>query len=117
MTPDEILSELRAFGLTYPGAHLKTPWPGHLDLAVKDKTFAFLSAPGEPFSATLKLPFSGPQVLERDGATPAKYGLARSGWVNLKAPGGLDEMKDWLDESYRAVAPKSLVKQIAPRAG
>ena len=41
---DSLLKELRAFGLSYPGAHTKSPWPGHLDLAVNDKTFAYLSA-------------------------------------------------------------------------
>ena len=28
--------KLRDFGLAYPGAHTKSPWPGHLDLAVND---------------------------------------------------------------------------------
>jgi hypothetical protein len=42
-TSDAGLKKLRAFGLTYPGAHTKSPWPGHLDLAVNDKTFAYLS--------------------------------------------------------------------------
>ena len=37
---DAALEELRAFGLAYPGVHTKSPWPDHLDLAVKDKTFA-----------------------------------------------------------------------------
>ena len=36
---DAVVKELREFGLAYPGAHTKSPWPGHLDLAVKDKTF------------------------------------------------------------------------------
>src|SRR5687767_9010728 len=45
---DGILKQLRAFGMTYPGAHYKSPWPGHMDLAVNDKTFAYLSLPGEP---------------------------------------------------------------------
>ena len=30
----------------FPGAHTKSPWPGHLDLAVKGKTFAYLSIAG-----------------------------------------------------------------------
>ena len=47
---EAVLRELRAFGLGYPGAHGKAPWPGHDDLAVNDKTFAYLSAEGEPFS-------------------------------------------------------------------
>ena len=40
---------LRTWGLDpFPGANIKSPWPGHLDLAVKGKTFAYLSVPGEP---------------------------------------------------------------------
>src|SRR6185312_9670708 len=47
---DAALKRLLAFGLKLPGAHTKAPWPGHNDLAVNDKTFAYLSVPGEPFS-------------------------------------------------------------------
>jgi hypothetical protein len=36
--------KLKKFGLAYPEAHTKSPWPGHDDLAVRDKTFAYLSA-------------------------------------------------------------------------
>jgi hypothetical protein len=49
---DALVAALRAHGMTYPGAHVKSPWPEHLDLAVKDKTFAFLSAAGQPFHVT-----------------------------------------------------------------
>jgi predicted DNA-binding protein (MmcQ/YjbR family) len=114
--PSELLSALRDFGLTYPGAHLKSPWPEHLDLAVNDKTFAFLPAPGQPFHVTVKLPFTGAEVLERPGAAPTGYGLGRSGWVSLSEPAPLEQMKLWVDESYRAVAPKKLIKELAGRA-
>ena len=112
---DALVSALRAHGMTYPGAQVKSPWPEHLDLAVKDKTFAFLPAPGHDFHITLKLPFRHETALERAGAEPTGYGLGRSGWVTLSDPTSvtLDELKDWLDESYRAVAPKSLIKQLA----
>jgi len=43
LASDPVLKELRAYGLAFPGAHTKSPWPGHLDLAVNDKTFAYLS--------------------------------------------------------------------------
>ena len=43
---DALVAELRAWGLTLPGAHAKAPWPEHDDLAVKDKTFAYLPGPG-----------------------------------------------------------------------
>lgn len=109
--------ELRAFGLTYPGAHTKSPWPGHLDLAVKDKTFAHLSAPGEPFSISCKLPHSCDAALELPFAQPTGYGLGKSGWVTAKfGPGQrlpVALLKDWIDESYRAIAPKKLVALLS----
>ena len=51
--------KLKEFGLAYPEAHSKSPWPGHDDLAVRNKTFAYLSAEGEPLSISCKLPLTG----------------------------------------------------------
>src|SRR4029079_12976081 len=82
------MAELRAFGLTYPGAHTKSPWPGHLDLAVKDKTFAFLSAPKDPPSISCKLPQSGAMALMLPFALPTPYGMAKSGWVTARFEAG-----------------------------
>ena len=58
-----VLKDLRAFGLKYPGTHFKSPWPGHKDLAVKDKTFAYLSLEGEPLGISCKLPQSASVAL------------------------------------------------------
>lgn len=118
---DAVIKELREFGLEYPGAHLKSPWPGHKDLAVNDKTFAYLPPEGEPFSISCKLPKSSGVALLLPFCQPAGYGLGKSGWV--AASPTLEQIdvemfKEWIDESYRAQAPKSLVKQIdqAPMA-
>jgi predicted DNA-binding protein (MmcQ/YjbR family) len=117
---DEILAELRAFGLAYPGAHLKSPWPGHLDLAVKDKTFAYLSVEGEPLGISCKLPRSSGVALMLPFCTPTAYGLGKSGWVSAKFddPAGIDVamLKAWIDESYRAQAPKKLVASLGAAA-
>jgi predicted DNA-binding protein (MmcQ/YjbR family) len=118
---DAVLLELRAFGLSYPEAHTKSPWPGHLDLAVRDKTFAYLSLPGEPFSITCKLPHSNAAALALPSTEPAGYGLGKSGWVAARFADDemppIDVLKSWIDESYRAVAPKKLAAQIgAPAA-
>jgi len=114
------IDELRAFGLTYPGAHTKSPWPGHLDLAVKDKTFAYLSAPGEPPSISCKLPESAPMALSLPNAKPTPYGLGKSGWVTVTFDEGeaipVELLKEWIDESYRAQAPKKLVASLPPVA-
>ena len=114
---DGLVKKLRDFGLKYPGAHLKSPWPDHLDLAVKDKTFAYLSAEGEPFSISCKLPDSHTTALLLPFAEPTGWGLGKSGWVTARfAPGkqpNLEMLKAWIDESYRAQAPKKLSAQLA----
>ena len=114
---DSVLKELRKFGLAYPGAHTKSPWPGHLDLAVKDKTFAYLSIEGEPFSISCKLPASGRGRPDASVRKPTEYGLGKSGWVSAEFPPGeappVEMLKEWIDESYRAQAPKKLVASLA----
>jgi predicted DNA-binding protein (MmcQ/YjbR family) len=109
------LKDLRAFGLALPGAHLKSPWPEHMDLAVKDKTFAYLPPDGAPFGVGCKLPESSSVALMLPYVEPMGYGLGKSGWVSASPPQNaidLEMFKAWLLESYRAQAPKSFVKQL-----
>jgi predicted DNA-binding protein (MmcQ/YjbR family) len=112
------LERLREFGLRYPGAHTKSPWPGHLDLAVNDKTFAYLSIAGEPLKISCKLPRSSDAALELPFTTPTAYGLGKSGWVTATFPDGtvvpVDLLEEWIDESYRAQAPKRLSARVPP---
>ena len=113
---DTVQRALKKFGLAFPGAHSKSPWPEHDDLAVKDKTFAFMSVAGRPLSVSVKLTVSHAEALEHAFAKPTGYGLGKSGWVSLnfdaaeKPP--LDLLKRWILESYRAVAPKKLIAEL-----
>ena len=113
---DAVLKELRQFGLAFPGTHTKSPWPGHLDLAVKDKTFAYLSLEGQPLGISCKLPRSGEGALMLPFAKPTGYGLGKSGWVSAEfsgeEPPPVSLLKDWIEESYRAQAPKKLVAEL-----
>lgn len=113
---DAALQELKAFGLAYPGAHEKAPWPGHNDVAVKDKTFVYLNVPGEPLGIGCKLPKTGNVALMLPWVKPMEYGMGKSGWVSATPPADqavpIEMFKEWIDESYRAQAPKTLVKQI-----
>jgi len=108
---------LRAFGLAYPGAHIKSPWPDHMDLAVNDKTFAYLSPDGAPLHISCKLPHSSVLALALPFTRPTEYGLGKSGWVTAdfgeKDPLPLELLEAWIDESYRAQAPKRLQAQLA----
>lgn len=88
MSPAE--AALRKHALSYPEAHEDFPWGERVGSA----------------SFALGLPF----------ALPTAYGLGKSGWVTArfarreKPP--LELLMKWIDESYRAVAPKRLVAAL-----
>ena len=116
-TPAEAaLAELKRFGLSLPGTEPKSPWPGHDDVAVNHKTFAYLSTQDGHLAVSLKLPISAKEALRRPDAAPAAYGLGKSGWVRMAFPGKtpvpLEMLKRWMMESYRAQAPKRLLKTL-----
>ena len=106
---------LRTFALKYPGAAEDFPW-GERTIKVRGKIFAFLSEDGEKLYLTVKLPHSSDAALGLPFTSPTRYRLGRSGWVSARFPRGsaipLDLFRDWIAESYRAVAPASLVKKV-----
>jgi predicted DNA-binding protein (MmcQ/YjbR family) len=103
---------LRDFALRYPEAHEDFPW-GERVVKVKGKVFLFLGGKDGGLGLSVKLPSSGLIALGLPFASPTGYGLARSGWVTARfGPKDKPPMKllrAWIDESYRAVAPKKLV--------
>jgi predicted DNA-binding protein (MmcQ/YjbR family) len=102
---------VRAFALSLPGATEDFPW-GEPVAKVNGKVFVFL---GGDAGMTVKLVESHGHALAIEGAEPTGYGLGRSGWVNvpLRAEGvTLDLLRDWIEESYRIVAPKRLVAEL-----
>ena len=108
---------LRKLALGYPEATENMPW-GHHAIKVKGKSFPFLAADAETFSLSAKLPSSSGFALKLPFASPTEYGLGRSGWVTARFPRGarvpLDVLRLWVDESYRAIAPKRLVARLGP---
>ena len=86
---------------------------------VRKKVFAFLDRDdvvGEHIRFSLKLPHSHEIALMLPCATPTGYGLGRSGWVSFSfivadAP-PLELIESWLEESFRAVAPKRVAKLL-----
>ena len=68
---------------------------------------------------TVKLVESHAHAMSVDGAKPTGYGLGRAGWVNvpLQAEGvTLELLYDWIEESYRIIAPKRLVAELDRRS-
>ncbi|MFL5403659.1 MAG: MmcQ/YjbR family DNA-binding protein [Gemmatimonadales bacterium] len=111
---------LRKAALAYPDAYEEMPW-GHHAIKVNGKTFVFMAADAETFSLSAKLPSSAGPALALPFAKPTEYGLGRSGWVTARfaRTKGLPVplLKLWIEESYRAVAPKRLVAQLEKPEG
>lgn len=108
---------VRKFALGYPEAHEDFPW-GHRALKVRGKVFVFMSNEEPGLSVSVKLPASAEGVLQLPYCEPTHYGLGRSGWVTAtfgpRDAVPLDAIRSWIDESYRAVAPKRLVATLPP---
>lgn len=109
---------LRSHALNLPGAFEEFPW-GHRAIKVRGKTFVFMGfneMSGE-VSLSCKLPQSKDSALTLPFTEPTHYGLGKSGWVTahftIGATPQLEMIKAWINESYRAIAPKKLSAQIA----
>jgi predicted DNA-binding protein (MmcQ/YjbR family) len=116
-TLPEIAADLRDFALSLPGATEDFPW-GERVVKVNKKVFVVLGM-SDPTGAaglamSVKLPESGEDALTLPYAKPTGYNLGKSGWVSFRfAPGDQPDptrLRAWVEESWRAVAPKRLVK-------
>jgi predicted DNA-binding protein (MmcQ/YjbR family) len=112
---DQAEGSLKAVALNYPGAHEDHPW-GHTAIKVKGKVFVIFGGTDDHLGVTCKLPSSGRLALALPFASPTGYGLGKSGWVTAQfGPDDaipVDRLCEWVDESYRAVAPKKLVAEL-----
>jgi predicted DNA-binding protein (MmcQ/YjbR family) len=107
--------KLRKLALAYPEAYEELP-SGHHAIKVKGKSFLFLAADRETFSLSAKLPSSGDVAVKPPFASPTEYGLGRSGWVTARIPRAakipVKTLELWIEESYRAIAPKRLLRAL-----
>jgi predicted DNA-binding protein (MmcQ/YjbR family) len=110
---------IRKYALGMPEATEDFPW-GHRAFRVGKKVFLFLAWDDGVFSLTAKLPQSQMMALALPFAEPTGYGMAKSGWVTArfsrrdKVP--VDLLRLWIDESYRAIAPKKLAALVTRSA-
>ncbi len=110
---------LKAYALSLPEAVEEHPWQ-HDAIKVRRKTFLFLSGAQRTdgsFSLSVKLPESAEVVLLMPFASPTGYGLGKSNWVTAEFANGeevpVEMLKAWIAESYCAIAPKTLSRQLA----
>jgi len=110
------ITELEAFALSLPEAWADSPW-GDRVVKVGKKIFVFLSSESaDRPGITVKLPESHDHGLSYEGSVLPGYGLGKHGWVTVYLDGVPDEqhdvLLDFIEESYRAVATKTLVKRL-----
>ena len=111
----DVRAQVRAFALSLPETVEEHPW-GEDVVKVRGKIFVFLgTATSERPRMTVKLDESHGHAISIQGAEPTGYGLGTSGWVTIpfRAKGVRpDLLCEWIEESYRIVAPKRLAAQL-----
>lgn len=118
MTAKATLADaVRAFAFSLPEAWEDHPW-GESVAKVGKKVFVFFGGEQPADGGCwlgVKLPESKDDALALPFTRLMGYGLDRGGWVGIQAPADMpiDVLTRWVEESYRAVAPKALRKRQA----
>ena len=114
----KVAANLHAHAMGMPEAWEDSPW-GDSVVKVGKKIFVFLSPLDRTeatWSMSVKLPISSAEALATTNSAPTGYGLGRAGWVTITLASSpkpdVELLKDWIEESYRAVAPKKLSKLL-----
>jgi predicted DNA-binding protein (MmcQ/YjbR family) len=112
-----VRSKLLEFALGLPEAHEDLPW-GERVVKVNKKVFVFLGRDMDPhFGLSVKLPTTRLSALRMPFTEPTGYGLGKSGWVSAKlddkSQASFEMLREWVLESYCAVAPKGLAERLS----
>ena len=114
-THGKLYVAVREHALGFPEAYEEFPW-GHAAIKVRKRIFVTLGEADGTFRMSLKLVASNFDALLLPFTEPTHYGMGKHGWVTAsftaEDPVPLDLIRDWIDESYRAVAPKSVLAKM-----
>jgi predicted DNA-binding protein (MmcQ/YjbR family) len=108
---------MRKAALAYPQTVEDHPWGETAFKVAGKKVFCFFGETKDGgFSCSMKLPFRAEEALTLKGARPTPYGLGKAGWVSFSFSRSdkpnVAQLLDWLDESWRAVAPARLSADV-----
>jgi len=116
-TTKAVRTRLIKLALGLPGAFEDHPW-GETVAKVGGKVFVFFgtgTSADQGFGFSVKLPQSSSVALMLPNVESTGYGLGKSGWVTVRLGDGslpTEMFEEWILESYRAVAPKRVVKAM-----
>jgi predicted DNA-binding protein (MmcQ/YjbR family) len=115
MAGHAVADALAEHALSLPQAWQDFPWDGDRVAKVGKKIFVFLATEDDG-RLGVKLLLSGGFALSLPCVEPMAYGLGKHGWITLHladpSSPGVAMLRDWVTESYRAVATKTLVKSL-----
>ena len=114
----QVNDTLQAFALGLPGAYEDHPWE-EVVIKVNKKIFVFFGLAADLARHVylgVKLPQTGVYALQLPFVKPMAYNLGKYGWVSVRFPSAdsppVDLLLEWIEESYRAIAPRRLVAQL-----
>ena len=114
----QVNETLQAFALRLPGAFEDHPWD-EVVFKVNKKVFVFFGLAAHEDQRVylgVKLPQTGVYALQMPFVKPMAYNLGKYGWVSVQFQAGnnppVDLLLEWIEESYRAIAPKRLVAEL-----
>ncbi len=109
---------LREFALGLPGAWEDFPWEDDRIAKVGRRCSPSLGAPGRGTTTASRSCCRSPasRRCHWGAARPTGYGLGRANWVTIEVAAEdcppLEVGLDWIEESYRTIAPKTLVRGL-----
>lgn len=109
-----VKTDLRKYALTFADTREDHPW-GENVTKVKGKVFVFFGLEDDKSDGVMGVKLTRSLLYARSlpHVEVMGYGLGKSGWCTVKKPasGRVDVklMKEWIAESYEAVAPKRRV--------
>jgi len=115
--PKAAYEQIKRAALQYPGAELAVILGDHEVIRVKDKVFLWLGGDEDgSCNFGVRLVHSQDAAMALPFVEPMGYGMAKWGWIGARFKKGQDVpvkmVLEWLEESYRKIAPKKLVAQL-----
>lgn len=114
----EAYDALKAFALSFPEAYEDSPW-GESVIKVNKKIVVFFGIIDDAYDKLflgVKLPRTGDIARDMPFVKPSGYNLGKYGWVNVTLTPDdsipMDLLLEWIEESYRAIAPKKLIARL-----
>ena len=111
---------LRNIALAYPEA-TEVVSASERVMLVRKRPFLLLRTEAGRWGMSARLPHSREAALKLSFTEPVRYRLGKSDWVAASFAADeeppLELLWEWIDESYRSVAPKRLLAEIPGPAG